>query len=464
MPPGSDYVEVLWAIWRAGGVAVPLAVSHPPPELERVIDDADPSCIVAHPSLVDRLADTARARGFRLLMRPDPVPGWTQQEADASELPDLSPSRRAMMLYTSGTTGSPKGVVCTHDNLRSWVESMVEAWGWTADDEVLLVLPLHHVHGIVNVLTTALWKGARCRVLAEFDEERVWDHLSGGGLTLFMAVPTIYHRLIRSWDDADSETRSRWSEGAGSLRLMVSGSAALPASTLERWEEITGHRLLERYGMTEIGMALTNPLEDERRAGFVGRPFPGVRVRIVGNDGRERDQGESGELEVRGAGVFMEYWRRPEETAYAFRDGWFRTGDEAVVEDGAYRILGRRSIDIIKTGGYKVSAIEIEEVLRTHPEVRECAVIGVPDEEWGQRVCAVVVVGRASASVSDSGAAARALGPEQLRVWAKERLAPYKIPKEIELLASLPRNSMGKVLKLQLLGYFDPGSDAPNDS
>jgi malonyl-CoA/methylmalonyl-CoA synthetase len=224
---------------------------------------------------------------------------------------------------------------------------------------------------------------------------------------------------------------------------MMSGSAALPVQTLERWRAITGHTLLERYGMTELGMALSNPLTGERRPGFVGTPLPGVEVRLVDDAGVPVPEGTPGELEVRGPNVFLEYWQRPAETAQAFRDGWFRTGDVAVVERGAYRLLGRTSVDIIKTGGYKVSALEIEEVLRTHPAIGECAVVGVRDDEWGERVSAAVEL-RPDATLS----------LEELQRWAKSLLAPYKVPRALRPVASLPRNAMGKVVKPEVVALF----------
>jgi malonyl-CoA/methylmalonyl-CoA synthetase len=256
-----------------------------------------------------------------------------------------------------------------------------------------------------------------------------------------MAVPTIYHRLIAAWDGADEEMKQCWSQGVRQLRLMVSGSAALPVQTLERWRDITAHTLLERYGMTEIGMALSNPLHGERRAGTVGHPLPGVQVRLVDDVGLPVTTSAPGEIEVRGAQVFLEYWRRPAETRAAFRDGWFATGDVALLERDYYRILGRKSVDIIKTAGFKVSALEIEEVLRTHPAVRDAAVVSAPDPDLGERVCAAVV--------------ADELEPESLIDWARERLAPYKVPRTIRMLTELPRNAMGKVLKPELARLFD---------
>jgi malonyl-CoA/methylmalonyl-CoA synthetase len=237
---------------------------------------------------------------------------------------------------------------------------------------------------------------------------------------------------------------------------MVSGSAALPVSTLKRWKEISGHTLLERYGMTEIGMALSNPLRGERVPGSVGRPLPSVEVRLVGEDGESVAPGTLGEIEVRGPSVFLEYWGQPEATRAAFRDGWFRTGDTAVIENenGVYRIFGRTNIDILKTGGHKVSALEIEDALCGHPAVAECAVVGVPDPEWGERVAAAVVL---KEGLKDGDV----LDLPSLRTWAKELLAAHKVPSRLLLLDALPRNAMGKVMKPSVAALFrSPGGGA----
>jgi len=437
VPPSFEYAAVQWGVWRAGGIAVPLAVSHPPAELEYAIGDADAAIVVAHPDFAGVLRPLAEAHGARFVLLPDAL------RAAPAPLPAVDEGRRGMMLYTSGTTGRPKGVVWTHANLRAQLEMLSEAWGWRADDRTLLVLPLHHVHGIVNVLSCALWNGAACEIQAKFDPYEVWDRLSSRDLTVFMAVPTVYNRLISTYDMAGPARREHMTDICRRfVRLMVSGSAALPVGTLERWREIGGHTLLERYGMTEIGMALSNPLHGERRPGFVGAPLPGVEVRLVEEDGSPAPPGAPGEIEVRGPGVFLEYWCRPEATAEAFREGrWFRTGDVAVEEAGSYRILGRRSVDIIKTGGFKVSALEIEEVLRTHPAVAECAVVGVADAEWGERVCAAVEL-------------RVALTLDELQPWARERLAPYKLPRALLPVDALPRNAMGKVVKPEVAKLF----------
>lgn len=432
VPPSFAHVVVQRAIWRAGGVAVPLAISHPPAELEYVVRDAGASLVIGSGRHAHELATIGRSAGAQFVRTPELL---ASDPAEWSDAP-LTPSRRAMILYTSGTTGKPKGVVTTHGNIAAQIGSLVDAWEWTARDTALLVLPLHHVHGIINVLGCALATRAACQILPQFETEAVWERLASGEISVFSAVPTIYARLIQSWDAAPPATQRQRTAGCAHVRLMMSGSAALPVSTLERWREISGHVLLERYGMTEIGMALSNPLHGSRRPGCVGTPLPDVHVRIVNERGEPVADGEAGELEVRGPGVFSEYWQRPQETRDAFRDGWFRTGDIAAVDDGMYRLLGRTSIDIIKTGGYKVSALEIEDVIRAHPAVRDCAVVGIPHADWGERVVVAAELARESN-----------LDLQMLREWLRPRLAPYKIPSGLHLTDALPRNAMGKVVK-----------------
>jgi len=442
--PGFQWVAVQWGIWRAGGVAVPLPLDSKKPELEYLIDDSATSTLLFDASAAALLEPVAAARGIRAL------PCEHLFAFQTARLREVTSERRAMILYTSGTTNRPKGVVTTHANITAQIMSLVQAWEWSADDAILLCLPLHHVHGIINVVSCALWSGATCHMLPRFDANTVWDQIASGRITLFMAVPTIYAKLIAAWESASPEHRADLTEACARLRLMVSGSAALPVSILERWKEISGHTLLERYGMTEIGMALSNPLRGERVPGSVGTPLPGVEVQLVGDDGNPVPPGAPGEIEVRGPNVFAEYWGQPDATQDAFRDGWFRTGDSAMVEGGVYRILGRTSVDILKTGGHKVSALEIEEALRAHPAVAECAVVGVPDAEWGERVAAAVVL--------PDGAA---LDLSSLRAWAKESLAPHKLPSRLLVLDALPRNAMGKVMKPALVAMFQNSASDP---
>ncbi len=252
--PGFPWVAVQWGIWRAGGVAVPLPLSSPSSELEYFIDDSKASTLVYDALAETVLAALATARGIRAMSCDQLL------ACEPAELPHIAGQRRAMILYTSGTTSRPKGVVSTHANITAQVMSLVEAWEWSADDRIVLFLPLHHVHGIINVVSCALWSGATCEMMSRFDANAVWDQIASGSLSLFMAVPTIYVKLIAAWEAASPERRAALTQACGKLRLMVSGSAALPVSTLERWKEISGHTLLERYGMTEIGMALSNPL------------------------------------------------------------------------------------------------------------------------------------------------------------------------------------------------------------
>ena len=439
IPPSFEYVSVQWGIWQAGGIAVPLCPDHPLSEHDYVLHDSDAEAVVYNRQFEESLSSLVqRERRVRFIC--------TGRTPNSSKpLPKIGEERPAMILYTSGTTSRPKGAVITHRNITSQVTSLVRAWEWSEKDHVLHVLPLHHVHGIVNVLCCALWSGAKCQILPKFDASTVWRKFIEEDLTLFMAVPTIYSSLISHFDAASEGEKHEMKRSCQKFRLMVSGSAALPVSVLEKWRTISGQTLLERYGMTEIGMALSNPLHGQRRPGFVGVPLPDVGVKLVGDDGKTIDPNseEPGEIYVKGPGVFPEYWRRLEITEESFDEGWFKTGDVGVRENGYYRILGRKSIDIIKTGGYKVSALEIEEVLRTHPAVKECAVVGVQDEYWGERVCAALVLHES-----------KHLTLDELKEWAKDKIAKYKIPKQVRVLDALPRNAMGKVTKPDVKALF----------
>ena len=443
--PGRDFVIAVLATWWAGAMAVPLHPAHPAAELGYVLDDAAAGFLITSDQHADAAEALAQPR-YLTVVTVDPGAG-------DEERPPLTPpvaltppdsADAALVIHTSGTTGRPKGVVHTHASVQAQIEGMVEAWAWSADDRILLVLPLNHVHGIVNVTLCPLWVGATAEAPGGFDPVETWERLASGRLTIFMAVPTIYARLLATWADADEAAQARWSTGAESLRLMVSGSAALPVTVLDEWRRITGQLLLERYGMTEVGMALGNTLA-HRVAGHVGVPFPGVEARIVDDVGSDVADGQPGELLLRGPQLFAGYWNRPDETTDAFTDGWFRTGDVGVATPDGYRLLGRESVDILKTGGEKVSALEIEEVLRTHRDVVDCAVVGLPDVEWGQRVVAAVVT-RAGTTID---------GP-MLRRWGKERLAPAKVPTRYLFVDELPRNAMGKVTKPAVRELFVP--------
>ena len=434
--PGLDYAAALWGIWRAGGVAVPVSPQQPPAEWAYVAGDSRAAFAIASQEQADALTPVAVAAHARLLT--------CDTRARSARLPHLDPARAALMLYTSGTTSRPKGVVLTHANIQAQIECLVQAWGWVAEDRILHVLPLHHTHGVINALACALWCGAACEMLPAFDVGRTWAGLASGRISVFMAVPSIYQRLIAAYRAAAPDEQRRWADGARGLRLAVSGSAPLPASLFDRWRELAGQPLLERYGMTEIGMALSNPLHGDRHRGGVGAPLPGVEVRLVNEAGQDVGDGEPGEIFVRGPGVFAGYWERPLVTASAFADGgWFKTGDVATRTASGFTILGRMSVDMIKTGGEKVSALEVEEMLRAHPAILDCAVVGVPDHEWGERVAAAVVV------LPDVS-----LTLEALRTWARPRVAVWKIPSRLAIVTDLPRNTMGKVSKSRLVEMF----------
>jgi malonyl-CoA/methylmalonyl-CoA synthetase len=421
-PPSAAYVQTLLGIMHAGGTAVPLSPLHPAPELAHILEVAAPRAVLATEELAPRLS------GWPVTILREGV-----GSGPAAALDDAAP---ALMLFTSGTTGKPKGVVLSHGAVAATCSSLHQAWGWRRDDRLLHVLPLHHTHGVIVALLGALWAGARVR----FEPRASWDAI--GQATVFMAVPTIYARLMEAWRAGTPDEQARWRAGASRLRLFTSGSAALPASAFEAFRAATGQTILERYGMTEIGMALSNPLDGPRLAGAVGRPLPGVTVDIVTDDDRPCASGEPGELRVRSPQLFSGYRGDAEATARSHDEqGRFRTGDTGVRDEaGVIRLLGRTSTDILKSGGYKLSALEIEEVLRDHPAISEVAVIGRPDEVWGDRVTACLVV-RPGAPPPTA---------DDLRAWARDRLASYKLPREIVILDELPRNAMGKVMKGRL--------------
>lgn len=439
VPAGFDHIVAQWGIWRAGAVAVPLSLSATEPELEYSLTDSEVNGVIAPNNLFDKIKPLCDRLHLRLID--------LNEVADTSPsiLPEIGSSRRAMILYTSGTTSKPKGVVSTHANIQSQIETLVNAWHWSETDSIPLFLPLHHIHGIINVMSCALWAGATIEPFPTFDMQTILSRIADGAYSVFMAVPTIYVKLIQELESQTSDDRASIIEGFANMRLMISGSAALPASVHETWTGLTGQKLLERYGMTEIGMGLSNPYDGERRPGAVGQPLPGVELRLK-SEQREvvEVEGESGEIQIRGPSVFKEYWNRPKVTSDSFDDGWFRTGDMAVLENGYYRIMGRQSVDIIKSGGYKLSALEIEASLLDHDDIKECAVVGIADETWGEAVAVACVL-----------CAGSDLDLDRLRGWCDGRLSKYKIPKRLQVVDGLPRNAMGKVTKPAVCKLFD---------
>ncbi|KAK0180886.1 hypothetical protein PV327_003221 [Microctonus hyperodae] len=495
MPNDARYVIVQWACWMSGQIVVPMSTSSPAPVIEYFLKDSEAKVVITtteHSPILEPIAAKLKCRlivldnALRILaMKPDGktannknITEYDVDESNDTPLKDeFYNDSDAMFVYTSGTTGTPKGVVMSHKNLQSQMNALITAWKWCEKDIVLHTLPLNHIHGIVNVLMCPLYVGARCIMLPKFETSSVWSQLLAVNLpnneriNMFMAVPTIYMKLIHEYDQLFSKNQKIreyvYTVCSTKIRLMVSGSAPLPKPIFDRWEEITGHRLLERYGMTETGMVLSNPLDGERIPGTVGTPLPGAQVRITKprSDGNTQEilvQGSSlgskvmkkgqdsisGDLEVKGDSVFCEYWKRPEATAKEFTaDKWFKTGDTAKYENNVYSILGRTSVDIIKTGGYKVSALQVETVILGHPDIIDCAVVGLPDITWGQKVAAVAVTREGSEILLS-----------QLRKFGKKSLPDYAVPTVLKIVDKIPKNALGKVNKPDLLAAVFPNN------
>jgi malonyl-CoA/methylmalonyl-CoA synthetase len=410
----------------AGIAAVPINPNAGERELEHIVADSAPALVLVRPSV--QLPAPLEALG-RLDVDP---------QARRERLPpEPAPEAPAFILYTSGTTGPPKGAVLPRRAISSNLDALAEAWEWTSEDVLVHGLPLFHVHGLVLGTLGPVRLGGRLRHVGRFSPEAVCAELAGEATMLF-GVPTMYHRLADT-AEADPEL----ARALARARLLVSGSAALPAREHERIERVTGQRIVERYGMTETLMNCSVRAAGDRRPGYVGRPLAGIDVRLVDEQGapiEASDDETIGDVHVRGPNLFTGYLNRPDATTASFRDGWFATGDLAArAPDGYIRIVGRRATDLIKTGGYKVGAGEIEAALLEHSGVAEVAVTGEPDEDLGERVVAWIVP-RAGEQPTE---------PE-LADHVASLLAPHKRPRTVRFLEELPRNAMGKVVKTAL--------------
>jgi len=429
MNPDIDYICTLWGIWKAGGVAVPLSLSAKKDELKHCISDCDIKLIITS-DLYEKQKVIPKDKHLNVVEIEE------INIKERKQLPSIKSERKAMILYTSGTTSKPKGVVSTHMNIESQITTLVEAWEWTREDHIPLFLPLHHIHGIINSLSCPLYVGAKVTMMGPFDAEKVCSQVASNDFTVFTAVPTIYFSLI---EKLESSNNKKLFEGFARMRLMMSGSAALAPETHKKWKELTGQELLERYGMTEVGMALSNKINGEKRPGSVGVPLPGVEVKLEDNNGNTIvSEGEAGQLLIKGPQVFIEYLNQPDKTKESFKDDWFISGDIVMLERGYYKILGRDSVDIIKSGGYKISALEIEDVLLKNPEIKECAVVGIADNKWGEIVATAIVMRNDPVSI------------EEIQTWCSGYLSDYKIPRKISFVDNLPKNSMGKVTKPEI--------------
>ncbi|MGW2058604.1 acyl-CoA synthetase [Streptomyces sp. NPDC001840] len=415
----------------AGIPAVPVNPRSGERELAHIVNDSAPSLVVAEPGVVLPPALAA-------LDRVD-ITG-TPGGAPAGPFPEHAPESPALIVYTSGTTGPPKGAVLPRRALTATLDALEDAWQWTADDVLVQALPLFHVHGLILGILGPLRRGGSVRHLGRFDTEGVTRELSSRATMLF-GVPTMYHRIAEALP-----TDPALAKALSGARLLVSGSAALPVHDHQRITAATGRRVIERYGMTETLMNTSVRADGEPRAGTVGVPLRGVELRLVDESGDpvEAYDGETvGEIQVRGPNLFTEYLNRPDATREAFTDGWFRTGDMAIRDpDGYVRIVGRKATDLIKSGGYKIGAGEIENVLLEHPGVREAAVTGEPDADLGERIVAWIVPARAEAPPS----------AEELADHVAAQLAVHKRPRTVRYLDALPRNDMGKIMKRALHG------------
>ncbi|MEV0633893.1 acyl-CoA synthetase [Streptomyces sp. NPDC050619] len=429
--PALETAVAVVAALEAGVAAVPLNPKSGEKELGHILTDSAPALVLAAPGDELPLALRDLERLDVEVQATEPAP-HDHDRASADDDP-------ALVVYTSGTTGPPKGAVIPRRAVAATLDALADAWQWTGDDVLVHGLPLFHVHGLVLGILGPLRRGGSVRHLGRFSTEGVARELHDGATMLF-GVPTMYHRIAQTLpDDPDL------AKALGRARVLVSGSAALPVHDHERITAATGRRVIERYGMTETLMNTSVRADGEPRAGTVGVPLPGVELRLVEEDGApitSYDGETVGEIQVRGPNLFTEYLNRPDATAAAFTaDGWFRTGDMAVRDpDGYVRIVGRKATDLIKSGGYKIGAGEIENALLEHPAVREAAVTGEPDADLGERIVAWIVPADHQAPPT----------VEELADHVASRLAPHKRPRVVHYLGALPRNDMGKIMKRAL--------------
>lgn len=442
LPKCLPFVYLHLATMRLGAISLPLNPGYPAHELGYFLQDAGAKLFFADVAARGEIApllgdlgdleeaiflDTAATTPFDALIDGvDPAPVATLP-------PPQDPDVVCLMIYTSGTTGRPKGAMLTHGNLTANLDSLHEAWGWQEDDILLHVLPIFHVHGLIVALQGALNAGATAVLLPRFDAEETLRLLQDRRCTVFMGVPTIHRRLVGAANARDVDLSH--------MRLLTSGSDRLPNDLFKAFQDTFGHTLLERYGMSETSMLISNPLHGERRVGSVGLPLPGVDVRVVDPETEELlPDNVVGAVQVRGANVCKGYWRQPDKTAEAFTpDGWLRTGDMGLREPDGFFTLKGRSKDLIITGGYNVYPPEVELVLAEHPAVAASAVIGCPDDEWGERVTAVVVPHPDAQPTAD-----------EIIAHCKARLVNYKVPRSVLFVADFPRNALGKVQKARL--------------
>jgi malonyl-CoA/methylmalonyl-CoA synthetase len=445
-----EFIFLHLAVMSVGGITLPLNPDYKPEELEYFLTDSRSSLFFTDKDRFSRAKGILQKLTDLRTVVADSA-GETDGLSLSSELEKTEPqfTRRypsegddvAVICYTSGTTGKSKGAMITHKNLISNMMGLHQVWEWSDRDVLLHVLPLFHVHGLFVALHGALNAGATMIMHEKFDPVRSWKTLDEAKCTLLMGVPTMYQRMMNEWDHMEKKP------DLNTMRLFVSGSAPLLENQFNRFEKQTGSRILERYGMTETGMIASNTVDlAGRKAKSVGYPLPGIEICVMTADGKDVAPGEIGEVWLRGDNVFKGYWEMPEKTRESFQDNWFKTGDLGYQDhgDGKRLYLVGRSKELIITGGYNVYPKEIEDVLEGHQAINEAAVIGIPDDDFGERVVAVV------APVQN----APDMAPDEVIRFCKDQLAGYKCPKEVFFIDQLPRNAMGKLQKNVLSEKF----------
>lgn len=428
---------------RAGLVYHPLNTAYTSNELDYFLKNAEPSIVICSDDAVRLIQPLLPQEGVHamLTLNADGTGTLTKYIANANPFTDIAQNTGADMaalLYSSGTTGRPKGIMLSHDNLRINAEVLVDAWGFSSSDRLLHMLPIYHVHGLFVGLSCVLMSGASMSWHDSFSDTKAINEMPK--CTVMMGVPTYYTRLLRN--DSFNESCCR------SMRLFISGSAPLLAETFDEFKNRCGHTILERYGMSETNMNTSNPLDGERRAGTVGHALPGVSIRVVDENNKELDPGGIGNLQVMGPNVFSGYWRMPNKTAEDFtKDGFFNTGDKASIDNDGYVSIVGRSKDLIICGGLNVYPKEVEIVIDDIPGVRESAVIGASNADFGEVVVAIIIL---EANLADD----KSNIERTIIDWCKTQLANFKVPKRVEIIDALPRNAMGKVQKNLLRDKF----------
>ncbi|CAG9313250.1 unnamed protein product [Blepharisma stoltei] len=429
-PHSYEYLPCQWGIWKAGGVVVPINIKQPPLEWKHIIEDCRPTFILCHGSLLSRLETVIEKNGVKII----PV-GDFQTLEEKIEIKDVNMDNEtdAMILYTAGITGKPKGAVHTHRSLTFQVKTLSNNWGWNENDNCIELMPLYHYHGVSSLLS-ALWAGASVTFHYNFDVWNLWQDIKKEtNLTVLSAPTSVYTKLLYNWNYMYKTDKQEIIDSCRRFRLMITGSCGMPETMSNYWEEATKHALINQYGTAETGMVLSNLANETQTPGCVGKPLTQIETEIYRN-----------ELKVKTPGMFKEYFNNPESTKQAFdNDGWFKTGDLAEIDPrlGNYRITGKLNSDAIRFSGYTISAREIETELKGFPGIEDVAAVGVPSYEHGE-IIGVAIKSQKKITLKD------------VQIWCKTRMASYKLPRVLQQLDQFPLHSSGKINKNELVNLF----------